>query len=226
MSCRTAFVVSALLIVSSATPGAAETPAVDTITFDDVNAVGRWGELYTGAKVFGEDCSGGWECHSGLCVQTPNGQACSRHCDLGCPDGWECGVCIDSCPFSPLADVCLVPCAPQCSGKSCGDDGCGGSCGMCEPGTKCGASGTCEQCAADCTERTCGPDGCGGSCGDCDDGFMCTPDGLCAAGATADSDEPAAGSNGGCSAAPAGAANLLATLFLAIILLALRRRIA
>jgi len=221
----TAVTVFALLIVILSPLATAE-PMVDTVSFDDVNSVGRWGELYTGEKVFGEDCSGGWECHSGLCVKTPNGQVCSRHCDLGCPDGWECGVCIDSCPFSPLADVCLVPCTPECSGKSCGDDGCGGACGLCEAGTKCGASGACEQCTADCAERICGPDGCGGSCGDCDDGSMCTPDGLCAASGTGGSDDADTGSSGGCSAVTAGVPSHLILLLLAAFLLAFRRRIA
>ena len=32
---------------------------------------------------------------------------------------------------------CLVTCVPDCNGKVCGKDGCGGSCGECAPGTKC-----------------------------------------------------------------------------------------
>lgn len=34
-------------------------------------------------------------------------------------------------------------CTPQCSGKSCGDDGCGGSCGSCGVGQVCSASNQC-----------------------------------------------------------------------------------
>ena len=35
-------------------------------------------------------------------------------------------------------------CTPDCSGKSCGDDGCGGTCGTCKPGEECeDASGLC-----------------------------------------------------------------------------------
>ncbi|MBL8936491.1 MAG: hypothetical protein JNM69_18180 [Archangium sp.] len=34
-------------------------------------------------------------------------------------------------------------CAPQCSGRTCGDDGCGGSCGTCATGT-CAFNGTCS----------------------------------------------------------------------------------
>jgi hypothetical protein len=41
-------------------------------------------------------------------------------------------------------------CKQECTGKVCGDDGCGGSCGQCALGQKCEASGTCS------------PDPCGG----------------------------------------------------------------
>jgi len=34
-------------------------------------------------------------------------------------------------------------CTPQCSGKTCGDDGCGGACGNCAGGSTCNASGAC-----------------------------------------------------------------------------------
>ena len=35
-------------------------------------------------------------------------------------------------------------CVPQCSGKACGDNGCGGVCGLCTSGTTCNASFQCE----------------------------------------------------------------------------------
>jgi hypothetical protein len=71
-----------------------------------------------------------------------------------------------------------------CAGKECGDDGCGGTCGTCQPGWFC-VSGECteEECYPDCYGKKCGDDGCGGSCGDCDDDVFCTidacVDGLC-----------------------------------------------
>ena len=37
------------------------------------------------------------------------------------------------------------PCAPSCSGKACGDDGCDGSCGTCPSGQSCDGSGQCQQ---------------------------------------------------------------------------------
>lgn len=52
------------------------------------------------------------------------------------PDGTPCGT-AKACK----AGVCA--CAPQCSGKACGDDGCGGSCGACGTDTACSAGGQC-----------------------------------------------------------------------------------
>jgi len=40
--------------------------------------------------------------------------------------------------------VCPPACTPSCSGKACGDDGCGGSCGSCGPGFVCNDSGGCD----------------------------------------------------------------------------------
>ena len=75
-----------------------------------------------------------------------------------------------------------VPCTPQCGGKSCGPDGCGGTCGMCAAGDEvCGASGQCMAtlCAPKCEGKSCGPDGCGGTCGTCESGMACGTDGQC-----------------------------------------------
>jgi hypothetical protein len=69
-----------------------------------------------------------------------------------------------------------VVCVPDCTGRECGDDGCGGACGMCVPGVPC-VAGKCE-CTPDCAVSECGPDGCGGSCGVCALGCGCV-DGLC-----------------------------------------------
>lgn len=45
-------------------------------------------------------------------------------------------------------------CEPQCEGRDCGADGCGGSCGTCGNGQKCDKEG---RCAADEEGRTCDP---------------------------------------------------------------------
>ncbi len=69
-------------------------------------------------------------------------------------------------------------CETSCSGKECGADGCGGSCGSCPIGSTCNGSGMCA-CSPACTGRQCGPDGCGGSCGTCGSGTACNASGTC-----------------------------------------------
>jgi hypothetical protein len=81
-------------------------------------------------------------------------------------------------------------CVPQCGGRNCGLDTCGGSCGRCPVSQTCTA-GVCrapQQCIPDCTGKQCGPDECGGTCtnrclpgqscsaaGQCVPGSVCTP---------------------------------------------------
>jgi len=68
---------------------------------------------------------------------------------------------------------CVPNCTPDCTGKDCGDDGCGGSCGTCGSGASC-SNGKCVlNCTPDCTGKDCGDDGCGGSCGTCGSGKTC-----------------------------------------------------
>jgi hypothetical protein len=82
------------------------------------------------------------------------------------------------------AELCLPDpfrcCMPDCVGKKCGPDGCGGSCGGCPQGLECNDVGKCEEvCVPDCSdEKVCGDDGCGGACGTCSEGWACA-DGLC-----------------------------------------------
>src|SRR5262249_35802144 len=66
------------------------------------------------------------------------------------------------------------PAANLCSGKQCGDDGCGGSCGTCANGVTC-TNGQCggPTCTPSCGTKVCGDDGCGGSCGTCGAGTTC-----------------------------------------------------
>jgi hypothetical protein len=67
-------------------------------------------------------------------------------------------------------------CLPSCSGRACGDDGCGGSCGSCASGLTCAPDGQCIQarCTPSCEGAACGPDGCGGVCGACSQALVCT----------------------------------------------------
>lgn len=83
-------------------------------------------------------------------------------------------------PGAPEVDFGADPagepgCVPNCTGKVCGSNGCGGSCGTCPDGFTC-TGGDCI-CIPDCGGgfKECGPDGCGGECGvvPCPEG--CTP---------------------------------------------------
>jgi hypothetical protein len=80
---------------------------------------------------------------------------------------------LDAAPeLADLEDAEL--CAPDCEGKECGPDGCGGSCGACpESAPFCNMAFQCEACEPVCAEKECGPDGCGGSCGACPTGWAC-----------------------------------------------------
>lgn len=72
-------------------------------------------------------------------------------------------------------------CTPDCSEKSCGDDGCGGSCGTCASGASCVESQCQAACVPSCSDKSCGDDGCGGSCGTCAAGATCSLSGVCEA---------------------------------------------
>jgi len=83
-----------------------------------------------------------------------------------------------------LQTAAACGCAPDCLGKTCGSDGCGGYCsgaalyGNCPFGQQCNqATGVC--CRPDCTNRDCGDDGCGGSCGGCGPDETCTSSRVC-----------------------------------------------
>ncbi len=116
-------------------------------------------------------CCGNGECEPGRqedCATCP--------ADCGCEPGFVCDA--DS-------GTCQPDCQPDCAGKQCGADGCGGSCGDCEPGEECVDFSCVPGCTPDCAGRECGADGCGGSCGDCQPGEECV-DFSCVPGCTPD----------------------------------------
>jgi hypothetical protein len=86
-------------------------------------------------------------CSTGIC----EGEA-------GCAyiPGDEGGPCSDDPAWVCLAGVCS--CIPQCVGKHCGPDGCGGECGICEPGKQCDI----DKCLyiSPCLAEECPEDGC------------------------------------------------------------------
>lgn len=84
-------------------------------------------------------------------------------------------------------------CIPDCEGRECGPDGCGGVCGKCPnlcspcgeplggPYLPCSEGGMCPMgcCPICCEGRQCGSDGCGGTCGTCGDQQVCGDDAQC-----------------------------------------------
>ena len=111
-------------------------------------------------------------------------ESCSSICDwrtCGSFDGCDCG----SCPggYQCVNYQCEeLPCEGSCSGKECGVDECGDSCGTCDGGLVCNA-GDCVD-PDTCTD-TCGSSGCdcgttcGSDCGTCSDGWSCVDECNC-----------------------------------------------
>ncbi|HWN71616.1 MAG TPA: lysyl oxidase family protein [Haliangium sp.] len=92
-------------------------------------------------------------------------------------------------------------CVPQCDGRFCGDDACGGQCGECAEGQACAPLGRClpDPCTPACEGRECGGDGCNGTCGSCSADDLCIEvAGQCRAFPACDHDRPTC--EGGCSA--------------------------
>ncbi|GAB4297578.1 MAG: hypothetical protein Kow0090_12890 [Myxococcota bacterium] len=111
-------------------------------------------------------------CGNGICESSYK-----ENC-LTCPADCSCGkgeICAGS-------GVCVEECEPQCFGKECGEDGCGGNCGIC-PADKptCNKGGGCEggECQPNCAGKECGTDGCGGVCGYCSGNEECSVAGKC-----------------------------------------------
>jgi hypothetical protein len=98
------------------------------------------------------DVIGNQDLPNGPDVQTADGEGVGQTDDLG-TDG--------------------PTCTPECAGKICGDDGCGGSCGVCPVDFPFCLSGSCSNCEADCDGLSCGSNGCGGSCGSCGASEIC-----------------------------------------------------
>ncbi len=121
---------------------------------------------------------------------------CAGTCRGCAAQGVNCGITSDNCGgyvycgtcasgYSCSSNQCVASCTPNCSGKACGSDGCGGSCGTCASGYSCNTSGQCvASCVPSCSGKACGSDGCGGSCGTCASGYSCNTSGQCVAGCT------------------------------------------
>ena len=112
-------------------------PVCFSFELDCPGVCGEWGAISGGVM-----CGPVW---SGLDLDEPD-------CDCGdCPEG---AACIEG---GEMGSVC---CTPDCAGKECGDDGCGGSCGACSVDDWCSDEGLCElatcsiitDCLDDCPE--------------------------------------------------------------------------
>ena len=109
------------------------------------------------------NCGPGTTLQDGECVADDPGDRCGPGTEL-------------------VGDVCVPildsgTCVPDCLGRDCGDDGCGGSCGACDDPARpqCDtATGLCVAvCIPQCAGRDCGDDGCGGICGTCNADATC-----------------------------------------------------
>ena len=120
-------------------------------------------------------CASGTQCVSGQCQKIGSLDTCVGHCGSTALSGCYCtkGCEASGNCCSDYAATCT--CKPNCTGKTCGDDGCGGSCGACSGTTPyCAANSQCTAtCTPKCSGKTCGDDGCGGTCGTCAGGTAC-----------------------------------------------------
>jgi hypothetical protein len=123
-------------------------------------------------------CGAGLTCTNGQCVPICPNQQCFNSGDRKCLTATSYVVCDNyagepclswgqekPCPGGQSCVGGQCQCIPDCVGKKCGADGCGGSCGSCSFGSSC-VDGSCEK-GCSCVEKDCGDDGCGGSCGTC-----------------------------------------------------------
>jgi len=152
--------------------------------------------------------------------------ACQDVCD-----GWSCGNRFGcECGGCPSTETCnngLCQSVPQCGGRTCGDDGAGGVCGVCSTGTSCDGFDCVPNvpttCVPDCQWRTDGPDGCGGQCEEPEPAPAGCYGSDC--GGFTDDGHGSGGSGGGCSIQPtAQGVDYVAVLAALLSLMFLRRR--
>jgi hypothetical protein len=125
------------------------------------------------------------------CGQAILGSCCVNNGPaFGCTDNVVQAACTGSWSNQKCADRAPCVCVPNCAGRVCGDDGCGGSCGTCNDNNgctddSCSAAGQCvftnntAPCndGSACTSNdTCSGGQCGGTAVDCNDNNPCTTD--------------------------------------------------
>jgi len=112
---------------------------------------GCGGTLNCGTCTSPQTCGGGGTANVCGCTPTTcaaQGKNCGSISN-GCGGTLSCGSCTapQTCGGGGTANVC--GCTPSCTGKNCGDNGCGGSCGSCTSPATC-VSGTCTLPACSC----------------------------------------------------------------------------
>jgi len=135
----------------------------------------------------------GWGGQGAFACVVGDGQSCDAVPDSGSCDGdlltWcdtatgttvmeNCAAHGGKCGWTGSFFCCHEPgaCIPMCSGRMCGDDGCGGTCGQCPAGESCTDNGLCAGCDGP------GPVCPGGDCGNDNEcqKLKCAGDGGCA----------------------------------------------
>ena len=114
------------------------------------------------------DC--GQCCGDGACTDAQGEDCATCPADCGCPNGEACNA---------IAHACEAQCVPNCDGRDCGADGCGGTCGNGCPGDQaCSDAGLCVELPAQCGDNTCDA---GEDCATCPaDCGQCCANGACA----------------------------------------------
>ncbi len=140
----------------------------------------QWGEPVS--------CPAGQTCYEGACTtECESDPGCSMEGATRCYSDTQFQECREVAPGCfkwdspvdcPAGEVCVGPdaanacassCTPDCDGKECGPDGCGGTC---PPG--CGADQTCDEASGQCG---CIYESCAGAC--CAQGQVCLDDRCC-----------------------------------------------
>lgn len=125
------------------------------------------------------------------CVLSPTAECEDQTACDGCASIAGCGYCqangqcLSGTETGPSFAACAsgwtwypadcAGCTPDCSTRSCGDDGCGGSCGYCPSGQRCSGEGVCYV-----PEPECGADNFLVACGSA----FCPLDSMCVDGTT------------------------------------------
>ncbi len=128
----------------------------------------------------GADCANGFcnastkvcvanQCLDGIKNGSESDVDCGGSCTTKCATGKMCSGPTDCAASGAVCTGSLLCCVPSCSGKICGSDGCGGSCGSCTSATTpmCNAGGSACLCS-------------GSSCASLGAGYICNGSGACA----------------------------------------------